>query len=152
MPHIAFLFLANHAEVREGLLNVLGGGWNRHAFTQQADGAPALAHISIVVGVAFEPGDTGQTRLSLGIESDTGETILGVEGGAEVGGEGAQITRLVIAALNTEIRWPRPGLYRLRGSIDPNQETRFIFTVEERQSTATESTSRSRPAAPSVPA
>lgn len=137
MPRVAFLFLANHAEVRDGLLHVLGGGWNRHHRRVQADGTPVTAHFSIVVGIAFDVNvnEPNQAHLRLRIESDTGETIIGVEGQMEVGEETAPLTRLGIAALTAEVRWQHAGTYHLVAGLDPNQpESRFTFRVEDQQS------------------
>jgi len=133
VPHIASLFLANHAEVREGLLYVQGGGWNQHTLSRQPDGTVALAHFGIVVGIGFEPGDDAtQTNVSIRIVSETGDKILDAEG--QVGVQGASpVTRLAIVALNTEVRWQHTGIYQLKASLSPNQDRVFTFSVLDRQ-------------------
>lgn len=132
MPRVDFLILTNHAEVRDGLLYLLGGGWNRHARTPQADGTMPASHFGIAVGIAFEPDDSRESRLWVRINHEDGTEIMRVEGNVEIRGETTPVTRLAISALNMNVRWPRPGTYHIMaglGSAQPPGEKRFVFEV-----------------------
>ncbi len=131
MPRIDFLILANHAEIRDGLLYMLGGGWNRHIRGVDATGAVTPAHFGIVVGVVFDEGDASQAHLVVRVEADDGASVVVAEGDINIPDGTAPPTKLVMLTLNANVVWGKAGTYHLRGTIEPatQPEKRFTFVV-----------------------
>src|SRR5258708_2614984 len=82
--HIEFLILANHVEVRDGLLNLLGGGWTDHWRRVSKGGPASMSHFGIGVGVLINWNDTNRPHhLTVRIETADGERIATMESRVE---------------------------------------------------------------------
>jgi hypothetical protein len=122
MAQIENLILANHAETKDGLLYLMGGGWTDHARTV-APGQPLpTSHLGIAVtvlvgwtetnhpyqvNVVIEPEDGGQPLFALQAEIIAGRHPEAVEGSD---------TRAVLA-VSGEVVFPQQGGYRVRASL-----------------------------------
>ncbi|MGH2373699.1 MAG: DUF6941 family protein [bacterium] len=127
MTHIEFLILANHAEAKEGLLYVLGGGWTDH-WRQVPKGGPIPAsHFGVGVGVIVEWTDTNRPHhLTIRFETDDGKEVGRVEGDLEVGrppGLPAGSDQRAVLAFNGDFQWPSSGGYRVVARLGSDSAT-----------------------------
>jgi len=138
MTHIEFLILANHAEAKDGMLNLLGGGWTDH-WRQVPKGGPVpISHFGVGVGVLIDWNDTNRPHhLTIRFESDDGKEIGRVEGDLEVGrpaGVQAGSDQRAVLSFNGDFQWPAPGGYRIVARLgdDPTSEKTVPFRVHDR--------------------
>lgn len=137
MPRIDFLILANHAEVRDGLLGMLGGGWNHHTRRVNPDGTSVPSHFAIAVGVAFDLNDDAtRTDLWIRIKADgDAKELLHAQAHIELTPreDDSTITKLAISSLSSNLQWPQAGIYHLEAGLDSSQtpERRFTFRVTD---------------------
>jgi hypothetical protein len=78
--------LARHAEVQDGLINVLGGGWDTLTVTDRPGGEHAgvgTLNTSVVIRLLLDPSEVGASH-------DLRVVIVGVDG-AELGDFGGDI-------------------------------------------------------------
>lgn len=135
MAEIENLILANHAETKDGLLYLMGGGWTDHARTIAAGQPPPTSHLGIAltvlvgwtetnrpyqVNVVIEPEDGGDALFTLQAELVAGRHPEAVEGSD---------TRAVLA-VSGEVVFPQPGGYRLRASLG-DQARAVSFRVRD---------------------
>src|SRR5947209_5006142 len=88
MTEVDFVFLADHAEVVNGKLYLIGGGWNRVARVvpvalpgQPEPPPPPPVRFAIVASVIVDWNETSEKiPLSIGIETLDGTRLMHVEG------------------------------------------------------------------------
>lgn len=124
---IEFLILANHAEVRDGLLNLLGGGWIEHRRRVPKGGPTPISHFGIGVSVLVDWNDTNRRHhLTIRIENADGQEIAKIEGDVEVGrppGIQPGSSQRTVLAFNVDTRWPSAGTYRVVARLGDQSET-----------------------------
>jgi hypothetical protein len=128
MAEIENLILANHAETKDGLLYVMGGGWTDLARTVASGQPPPTSHLGIAmtvlvgwtetnrpyqVNVVIEPEDGGEPLFAL-----QAELVAGRHPGAVEGSD----TRAVLA-VSGEVIFPHQGGYRLRALLGDHTRT-----------------------------
>lgn len=139
MTEIEFLILANHAEVRDGLLNLLGGGWTDHWRRFSPESPPPNSHFGIGVGVIVDWSDTNRPHhLTLRIETADGKEVAKIEGDLEVGrpaGLQPGSSQRAALAFNIDTRWPSAGTYRVAARLNdkPESEREVIFRVHDQK-------------------
>lgn len=110
---IDYALLADYAEVVNGKLYLVGGGWDQRA----APEAPAQARFAVALGVRFAWEETNiPVELSVALEDDDGAGLLRVDGRLQVGRPPhlpAGASQLVQAALLLQADLPRFGGYRV---------------------------------------
>jgi len=138
VTEIEFLILANHAEVRDGLLNLLGGGWTDH-WRRIGPGGPPNSHFGIGVGVRIDWNDTNRPHhITLRFETSDGKTVAKIEGDMEVGrpaGLQPGSSQLAALAFNLDTRWPSAGTFRVTARLGDKAETEkeVTFRVHDQQ-------------------
>jgi hypothetical protein len=119
------LMLARHAEVQNGLVNLLGGGWDT---LTAPPGGEATLNGSVAVRLLLDPDEAGRAHeLRIVIAADDG-TELGDFGGAfEVPGSERWEPNVSIALHVSGLVLPAPGRYVVRLEVDgePLGERRF---------------------------
>ena len=127
---IDFLILADAAQVADGKLYLLGGGWDRIAV--QSLPAMQMAGIAVGVLVPWSETNTPQT-LTLTIEDEDGAAVLPqVAVRVEVGrppGLPAGAEQRVMVAFNAQLALPRLGGYVITAALDGGTERRLRFGV-----------------------
>ena len=129
---VDFLILADFAEVVNGKLYVMGGGWDRKLHSSQTAGLEFGFAAGMLVPWTLA---NEEHRFSIGIEDADGN-VLGkpVEGGLKVGrpiqSVAGQAFRALIAG---RLQGPslEPGTYAIRLSVGPDLERRAVFYIVE---------------------
>ena len=127
---IDFLILADAAQVADGKLYLLGGGWDRLA----VNALPAAHMLGVAVGVLvpWAEANSGRT-LTLSIADEDGGTVLPpVSVRVEVGrpaGLPAGAEQRVMLSFNAQVALPRLGDYALLATLDGGPEKRYRFSV-----------------------
>lgn len=126
------LMLANSAELREGLLYVLGGGWTR-CWPEPGQGFPYDRVIVAAFAIRVDYAETNEEhKFRLEIR-DSDEAALGpgqVEGGFTVGRDAhltAGMSQVVQMAGPLAIKLPSAGVYSVVLSIDGREQQRIAF-------------------------
>ena len=126
------LMLANSAELREGLLYVLGGGWTR-CWPEPGQGFPYDRVIVAAFAIRVDYAETNEEhKFRLEIR-DSDEAVLGpgqVEGGFTVGRDAhltAGMSQVVQMAGPLAIKLPSAGVYSVVLSIDDREQQRIAF-------------------------
>ena len=127
---IDFLILADAAQVAEGKLYLLGGGWDRLAVNALA--AAQLVGVAVGVLVPWAETNTPGT-LTLTIEDEDGGQVLPpVTVRVEVGrpaGLPAGAEQRVMVAFNAQLALPRLGEYAVTATLDGGARKRHRFGV-----------------------
>lgn len=137
----AKVFLADSAEVREGLLFLLGSGWNEVgpqaqpfaiAGLLEVDWEETNTHHSI--DIVFEDED----GVALNVPTPAGDQPLRLTAGFEVGRPPGSVRgssfNLPLAIPILPIPWTPGRRYIVKISIDGNEIDRLRFTVRSNQS------------------
>lgn len=128
---IDFLILADAAQVADGKLFLLGGGWDRLAVNV----LPVTQMVGVAVGIVVPWTETnsGQT-LTLTVHDDDGNDILPpVTLRIEVGrpsGLPAGAEQRVLVAFNAPLPLPRLGNYVLTATLEDGNSRRQRFGVQ----------------------
>lgn len=127
---IDFLILADAAQVADGKLYLLGGGWDRLAVNT----LPTVQSVGVAVGVMVPWGDTNAPhQLSLTVEDEDGGAVLPpVEVRLEVGrppGLPAGADQRVMVAFNAQLSLSRLGGYAVTASLGGGVQRRLRFGV-----------------------
>jgi hypothetical protein len=127
---IDFLILADAAQVAEGKLYLLGGGWDRMAVNV----LPAVQSIGVAIGVVVPWNETNTSHtLRLTIEDEDGATILQpVDVQLEIG-RPAGLTpgsdQRVTVAFNAHIPLAKLGGYVVTAALENGAQKRLRFGV-----------------------
>ena len=127
---IDFVILADAAQVADGKLYLLGGGWDQIA----VQGLPAMHMTGVAVGVLVPWSETNTTRiLTLTIEDEDGAIVLPpVTVRVEVGrppGLPAGAEQRVMFAFNAQLALPRLGGYVVSVVLEDGTRRRLRFGV-----------------------
>jgi hypothetical protein len=127
---IDFLILADAAQVAEGKLYVMGGGWDRMAVNT----LPAVQMVGVAVGIVVPWAETNTPRtLTLMVEDEDGGAVLPpVAVRVEVGrppGLAAGAEQRVMVAFNAQLGLPRFGGYVVTAALDGGPQRRLRFGV-----------------------
>jgi len=129
---IDFLILADGAQVQNGKLYVLGGGWERLQF----DTYPQTLPVGIALGVRVPWGETNRRHSFRvrGLNAD-GEEIFSGQGEFELGrppGLPKGMSQMFQVAMNLPLPVPAPGEYTVEATIDDGVARRLApyFAVE----------------------
>lgn len=143
MPVIESLMIANHAETREGLLYLSGGGWTDHWRGRIAESEPGqapvgpLSHFGIALSILVGWNDTNlRHHVQILVESEDGGTPLATaEADFEMGRPpgatvGADLRALM--ALNVDTTFPSAGGYRIVAEMPAHDERKSVsFRVHD---------------------
>lgn len=133
MAEIELLTLANHAEVQNGLLYMLGSGWDTVTRSYERGATPQPQHMSIAMSVLVPWMEMDQKhRVTLSIEDeDARTTLMEATADLEIGrGEGrvpGSDSRAPIAMTGL-IHFPASGGYRVRARLG-DRERFYAFRV-----------------------
>lgn len=129
VPELDYAFIAEHAQVASGKLNVMGASYT-HLIV---DEIPTL-HTIAVAGRVRAPKDFGPVEVALVFSSPAGETQYSIEGA--IGLEPSEEVRpygdlvgLLFASTLTAVL-PVEGLYEVRLKVEGVEARRLAFTVE----------------------
>lgn len=138
MATVETLMLANHAEAVNGLLYMMGAGWDvvrQPAAHQGQEPPPVSFGVGVTILVPWTETNTPR-GLRLWIESeDGGEPLLHLDGTLEVGrppGVPRGSDRRAVLAANAQVVFPSAGSYRLVAEIDGERRT-VSFQVQRDQ-------------------
>ncbi len=123
LPEIEFLILADRAEVLNGKLYMMGGGWSDlQRMPGEGDQPPPPSLLSIAVSVLVGWNETNEThRLRLVIENeDATEKLAELEGDIEVGRPPGILPgseQRALLAVSAAVPFPSAGTYRVVASL-----------------------------------
>ncbi len=122
---IDYLLLADGAQVQNGKLYVLGGGWERLQF----DSYPQTLPVGIALGVRVPWGETNRRHAFRirGLNAD-GDEIFSGQGEFELGrppGLPAGMSQMFQVAMNLPLPVPAPGEYTVEATIDDGEARRL---------------------------
>ena len=133
---IAHALLADYAEIVNGKLYLMGGGWDRWF----APAVPVQVRLAIAVGVRVGWEETNKTiPIRMWVEDDDGAELVRIEGQVNVGrppGLPPGSDQLSQMAANVPLNIPHHGGFRVRivaGEDEGAIERRLAFRVEERR-------------------
>ena len=127
---IDFLILADAAQVAEGKLYLMGGGWDRLAVNM----LPATQMVGIAVAVVVPWAETNTPHtLTLTIDDEDGAAVLPpVTVRVEVGrppGLAAGAEQRVLVAFNAQLQLPRLGGYAISAALEDGAQKRLRFAT-----------------------
>lgn len=125
---LAALLVADAANVREGLVSILGGGITR--LFQVDGGQPAL---SLVAVIAVPPEDFGRSgQIAISVWAPDGSTPVSVEGDVVVEGDASAVGGLPVMVplafqVATAALLASPGMHRISVRVDESTRTAPIL-------------------------
>jgi hypothetical protein len=127
-----WILLADHAEVINGKLYLMGGGWQYLTINQPL---PVTQPCGIAVAFSVPWNETNQRhKMAIEVSDEDGNSILRVEGDLEVGrppGIPLGQAERVPMAINTALRFEKTGTYTISTSIHDQPSARISFHVQE---------------------
>ncbi len=123
------LMLARHAEVQNGLVNLLGGGWDTLTAPR---GGEATLNGSVAIRLLLDPGEVGESHeLRIAIAADDGAELGDFGGAFEVPSAADAWEQNVSIALQvTGLALPAPARYTVRLEVDSELLGEWRFRVE----------------------
>ncbi len=125
MASVEFLFLANYAEVRDGLLFTVGAGWSQFYRPTGPEGEVPVSRFGLGASVLVPWDETNQPHpLELWIEHEEDgsvlsrlniDVMLGRPPNLAAGSDQREVF-----GLSVELMFPEAGAYRLFASVDEN--------------------------------
>jgi len=122
-----WMVLANYADDRDGLLNMIGTGWDTITVGAPLEGAPdgvfAVAQGTLVVRLLFHQTETGQEhKFAITVLDEDGAEIGKIEGGMRVernkGLPAGWDQNVNIVVPLTGFPLPHPGLYTINVQVN----------------------------------
>lgn len=132
MLQIDTLVLANHAEVHNGMLYMMGAGWTDMRRRRTPKGATPPSHFGIGLMVLVPWSFTNQQhRLSIWIEDEDAAPLWKGENRFQVGRpemlpSGAEQRNAI--AISVTSNFPRAGGYRVCAEVNEQVETRKTYS------------------------
>jgi hypothetical protein len=135
-PSVEFLLPADRAEVIQGKLYMMGGGWDR--ITVADFGQPVALGLAMAVIVPWHATDR-QHSFAVAFQTLDGEVLSALEGHFTVGRPpllepGASQRAMV--AVNGTVQLPTAGTYAAVVSVNGRESARITFRAIAGQSTA----------------
>lgn len=130
---VAYFVLADAAQVVDGKLYLIGGGWDL-IWVNQFPAAHAFA-ICVGVRVPWDMTNVPHT-LNLAVETADGQTLGQIHGKFEVGkpaGLAQGTAQLINLAFPSTLSLDGPGRFRIRALIDDQLVDEVAFGVVQRQ-------------------
>jgi len=131
--YIDYLLLADGAQVQNGKLYVLGGGWDRLQFPSY----PSTLPIGLAFGVRVPWNETNRKHSFMlrGVSTDGDDEIFRAEGEFEVGrppGVPQGMSQIFQMAASLPLNIAKPGTYGVEAEIDGGKARRHLpfFAVE----------------------
>ncbi len=123
MASVEFLFLANYAEVRDGLLFTVGAGWSQFYRPAGPDGEVPVSRFGLGASVLVPWDETNQPHpLTLWIAHEESDSVLSqLDINVNLGRPPnipAGSDQREVFGLSVEVGFPEPGGYRLFASVD----------------------------------
>ncbi len=129
---IKWILLADHADVINGKLYIHGGGWENLTVNQPF---PATHPCSVVVAFAVPWTATNRPhKITIEVADEDGQPLLKVDGDIEVGrpaGLPQGKEQLLPMAINTALKFEKPGTYVVTASVQDGPSNRSTFRVVE---------------------
>lgn len=128
-PKLDYAFIAEHAQVAAGKLNVMGASYT-HLRVQELPWMHSLA----VAGRIRTPEDYGPVEVTLVFTSPEGESQYSIEGSIDIEPDEAvrpyrgRVGLLFASSLQALL--PVEGLYEVRVRVDGEEVRRLAFSVE----------------------
>ncbi len=114
---IEHALIADYAEIVNGKLYLMGGGWD----TTHAPQAPATVRLAVAVGVRLEWGDAGRDfPVLITVEDDDGHEHVRIQGAVNASHAPSAVpgtAQLAQIAANLPITLPAFGGYRVRINV-----------------------------------
>lgn len=129
IPELDYAFIAEHAQVADGKLNVMGASYTHLV----VDALPTI-HSIAVAGRIRAPKDAGPVEVALIFSSPPGDSQYSIEGsieleqGPEVRPYGENVGLLFASTLQALL--PERGLYEVRVMVAGSEARRLAFSVE----------------------
>lgn len=128
---VEWLILADAAQIADGKLNLLGGGWDTLTANQEF---PFARHLAVATAFRVPWNETSQRHtVQIEIQDEDGRVLFGAGGEIEVGrppGIPAGEAQRAQIALDVMLTIERPGNYVVVGRIVGEEgETRVPFRV-----------------------
>ncbi|MCC7366536.1 MAG: hypothetical protein IT303_19415 [Dehalococcoidia bacterium] len=127
------LFLANSAEIRDGLGYVLGAGWTRcwpNAPAGQGYPFDRVLPVVIMLRVPWSETNADHT-FALRIEDADSRPLVPAATGNVRAGRSADLTegasQVVLLSVEARVRLERPGIYHIAADIDGVERKRIQF-------------------------
>ncbi|MYH44636.1 MAG: hypothetical protein F4017_06885 [Acidimicrobiaceae bacterium] len=142
MATIELLTIANHAEVQNGLLYLIGAEWDTVTRTYQAGSDPQPQHLAIAITVVVPWIEANQRhRVELWIEDEDAQVRLmeasfDIELGRPPGKTHGSDSRSPLA-MSGIVQFPGSGGYRVRARIGDYHKT-YAFRVNDQIVQATQ--------------
>lgn len=128
-PKLDYAFIAEHAQVAAGKLNVLGASYT-HLRVQDLP----MMHSLAIAGRIRTPEDHGPVEVTLVFTSPEGESQYSIEGSIEIEPDSAvrpyrgRVGLLFASSLQALL--PVEGLYEVKVKVDGEEVRRLAFSVE----------------------
>lgn len=114
---IEHALIADYAEIVQGKLYLMGGGWD----TTHASQVPATVRLAVAVGVRLDWGDTDhQFPVVIRVEDDDGHEFVRIQGAVSASRPANAIPgagQLAQVAANLQVTLPELGGYRVHVSV-----------------------------------
>ena len=128
-----YLLLADGAQVQNGKLYVLGGGWDRLQFPDYPQTFPC--GIAFGVRVPWTETNRRHTFAIRALTADNDRELFSLEGEFEVGrppGIPAGMAQMFQGAVQVPLQIPEPGQYYLQATIDGDRAQQVVpyFAVQ----------------------
>ena len=125
---LEWLILADAAQVVDGKLYLMGGGWD---VVTVNTGFPIQKHASIVAAFQVPWNETNERhQITIELADEDGQTIMRMDGEVEVGrpaGIAAGQSQRLQLALESMLHLQRPGTYVITASIRNEEKGRITF-------------------------
>lgn len=127
---LEWLILADEAEVVNGKLYLMGGGWDKLWFNRQM---PASRHMAVAASFRVPWNETNQRHgIEIELATEDGESLAKVTGQMEVGrpaGIAPGTEQRSQIAFSVDARFGKFGTYVVNARVDDQEQERVAFSV-----------------------